>query len=110
MTSHAYEYLAHAYRIRVFAARSRRQRLGLNKPSPGADMEISPPARLLRKDYDARGMWAQARCGSGGAQERPVGRGIRALTVESGAASRAEAVDARPPVPPEGSDAEGGRA
>jgi len=39
---------------------------GPNEPSPGADMEISPPARLLRWDYDPRGMWAQARRGGGG--------------------------------------------
>ena len=68
-------------------------------------MEVSPPARLLRRDYDPRGMCMQARCGAGGARESQLGHGIRALTVQLLVASRAEAVDVHPPVPPDGSGA-----
>jgi len=68
-------------------------------------MEISPPARLLRWDYDPRGMCMQARSGAGGARVSQLGHGIRALTVQLLVASRAEAVDVRPPVPRDGSGA-----
>ena len=50
-------------RIRVFAARSRRQRLGLNKPSPDPDMGVHPDRRDFTWDCGPGKRPAQGGCG-----------------------------------------------